>query len=90
MEYFHSISRSSHAILTTVGDASYLISLFPFQLQSLDHNINFSLESLIKRDMKEIKGVSKADGAVGLVLSTEQRSASFKAVLLLEFYTCLR
>ncbi|XP_052539954.1 arf-GAP with SH3 domain, ANK repeat and PH domain-containing protein 1-like isoform X4 [Tympanuchus pallidicinctus] len=45
--------------LTTVGDASYLISLFPFQLQSLDHNINFSLESLIKGDMKEIKGEFK-------------------------------
>ncbi|NXJ13203.1 ASAP1 protein, partial [Odontophorus gujanensis] len=33
--------------------------LFPFQLQSLDHNINFSLESLIKGDMKELKGEFK-------------------------------
>ncbi|NWS72646.1 ASAP1 protein, partial [Crotophaga sulcirostris] len=32
---------------------------FPFQLQSLYHNINFSLESLIKGDMKELKGEFK-------------------------------
>lgn len=39
--------------------ASGVISLFPFQWQSLYHNINFSLESLIKGDMKELKGVSR-------------------------------
>ncbi|NXA21108.1 ASAP1 protein, partial [Ibidorhyncha struthersii] len=33
--------------------------LFPFQWQSLYHNINFSLESLIKGDMKELKGEFK-------------------------------
>ncbi|NXE81351.1 ASAP1 protein, partial [Cochlearius cochlearius] len=33
--------------------------LFPFQWQSLYHNINFSLESLIKSDMKELKGEFK-------------------------------
>lgn len=60
----HPVSRSSHAILIAVGSGSCFLSLFPFQLQSLDHNIRFSLESLIKGDMKELKGVSKADGAV--------------------------
>lgn len=53
------VSRSSHAILTGLGSVSCMISLFSFQLQSLYHNINFSLESLIKGDMKELKGVSR-------------------------------
>uniref|UniRef100_A0A8B9CSH8 ArfGAP with SH3 domain, ankyrin repeat and PH domain 2 n=1 Tax=Anser brachyrhynchus TaxID=132585 RepID=A0A8B9CSH8_9AVES len=53
------VSRSSHAILTGLGSVSCMISLFSFQLQSLYHNINFSLESLIKGDMKELKGEFK-------------------------------
>uniref|UniRef100_A0A8C3K4L0 Uncharacterized protein n=1 Tax=Calidris pygmaea TaxID=425635 RepID=A0A8C3K4L0_9CHAR len=39
--------------------AASIISLFPFQWQSLYHNINFSLDSLIKGDMKDLKGEFK-------------------------------